>query len=50
MHGGTGKIITGQNGQPSGVVPYLPLNELPRRAPTPQGGAQPQPQQGATIR
>ncbi|HEX2134561.1 MAG TPA: FtsH protease activity modulator HflK [Microvirga sp.] len=48
--GGMDKIIIDQNGQQSGVVPYLPLNELPRRAPAAPGGAQPQPQQGATTR
>ena len=39
--GGMDKIIIDQSGQGSGVVPYLPLNELPRR---PQGGGQGQPQ------
>ena len=38
--GGTDKIILDSSGQGSGVVPYLPLNEL-RRPP-----AQPQPQSG----
>ncbi len=48
--GGMDKIIIDQSGQQAGgIVPYLPLNELQRRAPAPQGPAQ-QPQQGATIR
>jgi membrane protease subunit HflK len=39
--GGTDKIILDSSGQSgSGVVPYLPLNELQRRpqAPQPQSG------------
>jgi membrane protease subunit HflK len=49
--GGMDKIIIDQSAQQSGgVVPYLPLNELQRRAPPAQGPGQPQPQQGASIR
>jgi membrane protease subunit HflK len=50
--GGMDKIIIDQNGQGQGVVPFLPLNDLQRRAPAQaqnqnqnQGG---QAQQGAT--
>jgi len=41
LFSGTDKIIldSGNNSQGGGVVPYLPLNELTRRAPTPTGGA-----------
>ena len=41
LFGGTDKIIldSGGDSQGGGVVPYLPLNELTRRAPTPAGGA-----------
>ncbi|HEY8380666.1 MAG TPA: FtsH protease activity modulator HflK [Microvirga sp.] len=52
--GGMDKVIIDQNGQNGGVIPYLPLNEIQRRAPAPgnapQSQAQPQAQQGATIR
>jgi membrane protease subunit HflK len=49
--GGMDKIIIDQNGQQgSGVLPYLPLGELQRRAPTAAAGPQPQAQQGASIR
>ncbi|WP_439496632.1 FtsH protease activity modulator HflK [Bosea sp. (in: a-proteobacteria)] len=41
--GGTDKIILDQRGNGQGVVPYLPLNELPQRRPAP-----PAPQTGAT--
>jgi len=34
LFGGTDKIILDSGGQGSGVVPYLPLNELPRRPQT----------------
>jgi membrane protease subunit HflK len=47
--GGTEKFILdqGPGGQGTGVVPYLPLNELTRRpAPQAQSGQQPQPQPG----
>jgi membrane protease subunit HflK len=53
LFGGTEKILldTGA-GNASGVVPYLPLNELPRRgtptAESPQQPARPQPQLGST--
>jgi modulator of FtsH protease HflK len=41
LFSGTDKIIldTPGNGQGGGVVPYLPLNELTRRAPAPAGGS-----------
>jgi membrane protease subunit HflK len=47
--GGMDKVIIDQNGQQSGVVPYLPLSELQRRpgAQGQPGGPQAQ-QQGAT--
>jgi membrane protease subunit HflK len=48
--GGTEKFIldSGSAGSGSGVVPYLPLNELTRRqAPQPQSGQPAQPQTGA---
>jgi membrane protease subunit HflK len=41
------KVIIDQDGQGSGVVPYLPLNELQRRSAPPGGSSQPQQQQGA---
>jgi len=49
--GGMDKIIIDQNGQgQGGIVPYLPLNELQRRA-APQGANQPASQtQGGTTR
>jgi len=37
--GGTDKIILDSSQAGSGVVPYLPLNELTRRPPQPQTGA-----------
>jgi modulator of FtsH protease HflK len=40
--GGTDKIVIDQNSQGQGVVPYLPLNELPRRPQPQQGAGQPQ--------
>jgi membrane protease subunit HflK len=43
--GGMDKIIIDQNQGQGGVLPYLPLNELQRRAPA---TASQQPQQGAT--
>jgi membrane protease subunit HflK len=48
--GGMDKIIIDQNGQQGGggVVPYLPLSELQRRAPAPGQPPGPQVQQGAT--
>jgi membrane protease subunit HflK len=47
--GGADKLVfdSGPSGQ--GVVPYLPLNELTRRAPAATSG-QPQPQQGGGTR
>ena len=39
--GGTDKIILDQGAQDSGVVPYLPLNELGRRGPAAPRPAQP---------
>ena len=41
LFSGTDKIIldAGNGSQGGGVVPYLPLNELTRRAPAPAGGA-----------
>jgi membrane protease subunit HflK len=53
LFGGTDKIILDTGTQGSGVVPYLPLNELttPRSQTTPQPQRQPQQQQrqqGAT--
>ena len=41
LFSGTDKIIldSGNGNQGSGVVPYLPLNELTRRPPTPAGGS-----------
>jgi membrane protease subunit HflK len=47
LFGGTDKIILDSGGQGSGVVPYLPLNELTRPAQRPQA-ASPSPQAGAT--
>ncbi|QTL03550.1 FtsH protease activity modulator HflK [Aquabacter sp. L1I39] len=41
--GGMDKVIVDQNGgSQTGVVPYLPLNELARRPAAPAAGAQPQ--------
>jgi len=50
LFGGTDKIILDSGGQGSGVVPYLPLNELTRpQAQRPPGAPQaaPSPQPGA---
>jgi len=45
--GGTEKVIIDPGtGSGTGVVPYLPLSELGRRQPAPQGQQQPQPQTG----
>lgn len=39
---GTDKILIDKNQGGQGVVPYLPLNDLQRRAPAPQGAPAPQ--------